>query len=678
MAKRIVFRCAIKRQRGHDIAADLPLNGCEISTDDVTASVSEVLSGECRLGSIDLRISNPELEVCDNLDMLTPISLLIPMSEKPLNITALYMFSSWWSRPAFIQSPAEIPDKTQVALFQYRDRFACFVPMVGKRCKAYLTGGTASELRLVLTALCGGISQVHEPLYLCAEAPSVDEAITKVFTELARIKNIRTRGQRRLPEMFRYLGWCSWDAFYTDVNEEGIRQKAAEFAEKQIPVKWMIIDDGWLTLKNRLLYDYHPDPEKFPDGFARMIGDIKSTTSVKWFGVWHALMGYWSGIAPDSPVAAQEADYLCRAMNGRLVPDPERGEGFYRDWYRVLNDQGISFVKVDGQGTIPLCFENTVPLAQAARGLHSALESGAARMDGAVINCMGMAMENILSRPATSVSRNSDDFSPIREDSFKEHLLENAYNALYHDQINCCDWDMFWTNHPDGKKHALLRAISGGPVYLSDRVGETLPEVLTPLCYADGKLLRMDRSAKPTEDCVFTDPMATGFLKLQNTAHDGKELIGGGIAVFSLIDKEIACSLSPAQISGITRCDRYAVYDYFRGTIRHVGYEESIECTVEGGGCRWFVILPVTGCCACFGLTDKYVGFTAIESINDDENKQTVILHGSGTITWASDRLPEHVEVNGQDMTEHVQTDGGLIRLPLPEKAVQTIVELRF
>ncbi len=678
MAKRTVFRCEVKRQRGHDIATDIPLNGGEISKDDITASVSEVLSGECRLGKIDLNISDQELEICDDLDMPAPVRLFIPMSEKPLNITALYMFSSWWSRPAFVQSPADMPDKTQVALFEYRDRYACFVPMVGNDFKAYLTGGTESELQLVLTALCGGISQVREPLYLYAEAQSVDEAITKVFRELARVKNIRTREQRRLPEMFRYLGWCSWDAFYTDVNETGIRQKAAEFAEKQIPVKWIIIDDGWLTLKNRLLYDYHPDPEKFPDGFTKMTEDIKSATSVKWFGVWHALMGYWSGISPDSPVAVQEAEYLCRTMNGRLVPDPERGEGFYRDWYRVLNDQGISFVKVDGQGTIPLCFENTVPLAEAARGLHSALESGAARMDGAVINCMGMAMENILSRPATSISRNSDDFSPKREDSFKEHLLENAYNALYHDQINCCDWDMFWTNHPDGKKHALLRAISGGPVYFSDRVGETVPEVLRPLCYADGELLRMDRSAKPTDDCVFADPMATGFLKLQNTARYGKNLIGGGIAVFSLTDKDISCSLSPARISGITKRDRYAVYDYFSGKVRYVGYDKPVECTVEGGGFRWFVILPVTGSCTCFGLTDKYVGFAAVESINDGENRQTVILCGSGTITWATDRSPKHVEVNGQDMTDHVQTDGGLIRLPLTEKAAQTIVEVQF
>ena len=678
MADHKVFRCEVMRQKGHDIVADVTMNGSEIIIDDVRVSLYEECSGECRMGRIDLCIGNPELEICNNLDMQKPIRLFIPMRDKPLNITALYLFSSWWTRPAFFESPADMPDKTQVALFKYRDRYGCFVPMVGDSFKAYLTGGTESELQLVLTALCGGISQVHEPLYLYAEAQSVDEAIATVFKELARIKNIRTREHRRLPEMFRYLGWCSWDAFYTDVNEDGVRQKAAEFAEKQVPVKWMIIDDGWLTLKDRLLSDFRPDPEKFPNGFTKMTEDIKSATTVEWFGVWHALMGYWSGISPEGSVAVQEADYLCRTMNGRLVPDPKRGEGFYRDWYRVLNDQGISFVKVDGQGTIPLCFENTVPLAKAARELHGALESGAARMDGAVINCMGMAMENILSRPNTAISRNSDDFFPMREDSFKEHLLENAYNALYHDQINCCDWDMFWTNHPDGQKHALLRAISGGPVYCSDRVGETIPEVLEPLCYADGELLQMDRSAKPTDDCVFTDPIKTGFLKLQNTARYGQDLIGGGIAVFNLSDKEIACSLSPAEISGITKCDRYVVFDYFRGMIHNVSCEESIECIVEGGGFGWFVVLPMTGSCTCLGLMDKYVGFTTVESIIDGQDSQKAILHGSGTITWASERSPKHVEVNGQDMTDLIQRNGELIQLPLPDKAGQTIIELQF
>lgn len=671
------LRCVIERQKSPVSELGLTMNG-ETERDGIRLSVSEEVSGGCRLCRLDLSIANEELSDCNNLAAQTPLRIFLPMEEQPRAVTAIYMFSPWWTRPAFVRGLSDIPDKTQVALFDFDDRFGCFVPMVGDRFKAYLTGGTDTELQLVLTALCGGISRVCEPLYLYAEASSVDQAITKVFTELARRKNIRRRDQRRLPEMLRYLGWCSWDAFYTDVNETGIREKAAELAKKHVPVKWMIIDDGWLTLKDRLLYDYRPDPEKFPGGFGKLTEDIRGSAGVEWFGVWHALMGYWSGICPDSPVARQEAEYLRRTANGRLVPDPDKGAGFYRDWYKVLNDQGISFVKVDGQGTIPQCFENTVPLGEAAGALHGSLENGASRMDGAVINCMGMSMENILSRPATAVSRNSDDFFPTREDSFREHLLQNAYNSLYHDQLYCCDWDMFWTTHVDSAKHALLRAISGGPVYCSDRVGETNADVLRPLAYSGGELPMMDRSAKPTADCIFTDPFESGFLKLQNTASFGSKLRGGGIAVYNYSAHGISCTVSPSEIDGLSPSERYLLYDYFAKTARIVRDDEQIECTLEGGEFRWYVFLPVTGAVTPVGLTDKYVGFTAVERIHNSENTQTVVLHEAGTFAFASDQMTRKITVNGVDVTDTAVRSGVLTVVESEENSGLTVVVIEL
>lgn len=96
-------------------------------------------------------------------------------------------------------------------------------------------------------------------------------------------------------------------------------------------------------------------------------------------------------------------------------------------------------------------------------------------------------MENILSRPTSAISRNSDDFMPNKENGFVEHLLQNAYNSVYHDELYYCDWDMFWTKHEDAVKHSLLRAISGGPIYVSDQIGDTNPDVLKPLAYHNGE-----------------------------------------------------------------------------------------------------------------------------------------------------------------------------------------------
>ena len=64
-------------------------------------------------------------------------------------------------------------------------------------------------------------------------------------------------------------------------------------------------------------------------------------------------------------------------------------------------------------------------------------------------------------------------------------------------------------------------------MYVSDKPGATDPNVLQPLRYRDGELLMMDRAAKPTEDCVFTDPLTNGVLKLHNVASYGEKKAGG-------------------------------------------------------------------------------------------------------------------------------------------------------
>ena len=676
----------------------------------------ESLSG-CTAGRLELQIVQDPEKQPEYLAKDAPVRVYLPM-ECPERITAMYMFNPWWTRPAFVESFAEIPDRTQIAFFKYRDACACFLPMAGDTFKAVLTGGTGTELCLEMSAGLGGYTRVDEIFYLFAKAPTVAGAVHTVFAQLAKLKGIRLREERRLPEPFRFLGWCSWDAFRTDVNETGIRQKAAELSEKRVPVKWMLIDDGWFTAQGRMLAGFAPDAAKFPSGFAQMTADIQKENGVKWFGVWHALAGYWDGIAPESALAAQQAAHLYQTVGGRLVPSPETGAGFYEDWYRLLSEQGIRFVKVDGQSSAPFYFENSIPVSKAVRGLGAALERGAYRMDNAVINCMGMAMENIAARPVSAVSRNSDDFVPQKEGGFTEHLLQNAYNAIYHNELYCCDWDMFWTNHPDAARHALLRAISGGPVYFSDRLGDTVPEVLQPLIYPDGRVLMMDRSARPTDDCIFTDPAQTGVLKLHNAAPWGEGRKAGGIAVYNLTAERQAFSFAPADIPELEACDRYWVYDFLGKTACSVGRNERYQDAIEAGAAAWYVVLPQsgrlqdsgaqtgdtqpgetqigitqpgspqtgdsqnsapkTGSAACLGLLEKYVGFTAVESSRESETESVFVLHARGTTGWLSEKAPRAVKLDGADVTDRVENSGYLWELPLAERSGKTVLSITW
>ncbi len=676
MPNETCIRCEVYCQKGRQYSAAFPLGG-GYEDEDLRVSVTEREDGGCRLGSVRVWLRNADNTESWNLRMESPVKLWLP-TPRPEKMTAMYMLNEWWTRPAFIERFEEVPARTQVLFLQYPDRCGCFVPMVGSAFKASAGPGSADAIALELQCGVGGLRQLDEPLYLYTEAPALGQAIHKAFAWLAGYKNIRLRDERRIPDMLRYLGWCSWDAFYRDVSEAGVRQKAAELRDKQVPARWMMIDDGWFESKDNLLRSMTPDPAKFPQGFAGLVRDLKEQYGVRWVGVWHALAGFWGGLDPNCAPAEAERAYLYRTASGKVLPSPYSGAGFFRDWYDMLRREGIRFVKVDGQSSTACYFENSIPLAEAAAGLGRALEEGSAAMDGDVINCMGMAMENILARRVSGVSRNSDDFFPARENYFVEHLLQNAYNALYHDELYHCDWDMFWTVHPDAEKHALLRAVSGGPVYVSDPVGKTDPAILKPLACLDGRLLMLSRAAKPTEDCAFTDPRAGGVLKLHNAGRYGEADCAGVIAAYNLTGAAQDFAFASADIPELDPAGCYWVYDFFAQKAALLQGGGRFAGALPAGGYGLYLLLPAGQRCAFLGLREKYAGFLAVESVQQRGDTALAVLRESGPAAWLAVQPPRLVRAGGADCTALVQAAGPLYTLDLPEAHGQTVLELTW
>ena len=79
---------------------------------------------------------------------------------------------------------------------------------------------------------------------------------------------------------------------------------------------------------------------------------------------------------------------------------------------------------------------------------------------------------------------------------------------LYH-----CDWDMFWTEHPHARVHAVLRLLSGGPVSCPDACGHTDAAVLRDLLAEDGTLPRPDEPARPVIASLLNDPEHTDGVR---------------------------------------------------------------------------------------------------------------------------------------------------------------------
>ncbi|GMH27307.1 hypothetical protein Nepgr_029150 [Nepenthes gracilis] len=77
---------------------------------------------------------------------------------------------------------------------------------------------------------------------------------------------------------------------------------------------------------------------------------------------------------------------------------------------------------------------------------------------------------------------------------------------------------MFHSLHPAAEYHASARAISGGPIYVSDEPGKHNFELLKKLVLPDGSILRAQLPGRPTKDCLFNDPARDGvsLLKIWN------------------------------------------------------------------------------------------------------------------------------------------------------------------
>lgn len=639
----------------------------------IKAAVNVEKQGNITIGSVSVELENQPFRENNNLCGRAPIRLSIELDEMPISMCATYQHRDWWSRPAFISSFEEVPERTQ-SLFVKGDKSVGYIlPMVGNKTKTYLTNGTGKAICFEMTAYTEGIHQVEDYCFIMSEGDELYDITKEVFHKVCQLKQVPTKEGRNYPEMFEYFGWCSWDAFYTDISEDKVLEKVDELNRKQIPIRWVLMDDGWLNIENQCLTSFKPDPKKFPREFKEMIQEIKQKTDIDWVGVWHAFGGYWGGIAPNSPLAMDRKDNLYATKNGKLIPhyDPEKGFGFWSKWYTYLKDQGIDFVKVDGQSALKNYYKNNEEIAKVATGAHKALESAVGMlMNGNIINCMGMAMENILSRPFTCISRNSDDFVPNEEKGFREHMLQNAYNALYHDNVYVCDWDMYWTNHLDAGKHALVRAISGGPIYVSDRIGETIQEEIMPLIYHDGKILRMDRCAKPTMDCIFDSPLGDNALKLTNTVNGT-----GAIAAFHISETTqlVEANLSPSDIYDLSG-EEFGAYNYFDRTFTILRKEESIHVQLTEKDYSLVLFIPMKKHVTPIGLINKYMSTHAVTFVKQSDLQTTIMLREGGEFAFYKAEAPTKIIVNGIDLTQRIMNENGFYRIDLSEYQEEIIL----
>lgn len=540
---------------------------------------------------------------------------------------AIENHSAFWCRPFWGESLSALPSRVQALLIQNDEKYVYYLPVCDSVFKT-LIRGSETGFEFYTYSNCNDVSVCnHQLAFLCMEGEEplqlMKEAAKAVCSLLEN--GLKLREEKTIPEVFNYLGWCSWDALQIRVNHEGLLEKARELGEKKVPVHFAIIDDMWadvpslnevpngITFKEmvRMMHaskmrSFEGDPKRFPKGMAAAIADMKEA-GIAEVGVWFPTTGYWAGLDPNGIEAQRQKENTVTLGDGQVIvaPDEQKARRYFDSQCESVRAWGADFVKIDNQG-FHKRYENVAPIGQSARAIQKGIDAATDRhFNGALINCMGMPSECMYNRTSV-VSRCSEDFMPESREWFAKNVLQCAYNGLLQGQFYVNDWDMWWTDDEQAVKNSICRAISGGPVYISDKIGRTNPEILKPLCLEEGRLILADESATPTADCLMTNPTTTErIFKIKNRIGES-----GVCAVFNINaeNKPVFGTLTPAE-TGIADGD-YIYYEYFTKQTGILKKGERLEITLaDNDAFRLYSFAPKSEDCDTYpGRTDLFMG----------------------------------------------------------------------
>lgn len=544
---------------------------------------------------------------------------------------AYYMRCQFWCRPAFGEDLSAVPDRTQALLYREGASWRVLWPLCGDTFTCTLVGGKQGLEAKIYCCTSTETAIERMPALLLFSGKSPYTVLKKAALAAEKILEgrVMTVGKKPFPQIFEYLGWCSWDAMRCHISEEKLKVKANEFKEKNIPVRWCILDDMWGHVKDlkgqpeeisthdlvkimhqSTLYALEADPDRFPNGLKGAIDNLHEAGFK--VGVWYPTTGYWKGLAPEGPLPAQLGNALITLPDGRVVaaPTPEGARGFHGAMQKMLKEAGADFVKIDNQSHYRNFYTEIAPVGKAAAAVQGAIEDVTEQNFGdGLINCMGMAGESMFHRRRSAVSRCSGDFSPENRAWFAKHIQQCAYNSLFQGQFHYSDWDMWWTDDEQAGKNVLCHAVSGGPIYVSDKIGRSRAEVLKPLCFDDGRILRADHQAAPVEKCLLQDPTASSAPLFVFNQASGC----GVVAAFNIhAENSPQTGTISATELGLA-AGRYLVREQLSGACCVLERGESLPVTLsDNDAFAFYVFYPLRTAVTPLGRIDKLLAPKAI------------------------------------------------------------------
>jgi len=538
--------------------------------------------------------------------------------------------------------------------------YFALVPVAGPKTMTWLYAGADGKLVLNFGTLGTEAVECDAPLFAWSRSADFYTACRQAWALAIKcepvIGSTDFRMNKKYPEVFRYLGWCSWEQYKWDISEKVLTDVVRRIDASGVPIRFLLVDDGHLDAgRDRRLRSFNPDKEKFPNGWGALLG-LRREEKIRWMGLWNTLSGYWDTISAENEFGHEINEHLVSLKKtGAVVPcnNPESTRVFYDAHIGAVREHGFDFVKIDCQARNIAWYLGSDNAVEAATNNLRALEGAANKHMDSMINCMAHSLPCVFNTRYSAVTRCSIDYKVGKISRAKSHLLQSYANTPWLCQTVWGDHDMFHSSDAGvGRIIAVSKAMSGGPVYLSDDPDDFIAEYVRPLCYEDGELLRPVAPAGPLPDSAFIDPMR------EPVAYRVIAPLPGGAAAVAAYNLYHPTSMVPIR-GFVTRQDyKHAggmiqpytgkwkvpaeglvVYDWHSGRAEKL--TDRYEFDLKGFADRLLHLCPVKKGWAVIGRTDKYLCPAAVEIVSISPSKLKLRMKESGPLAvWCETGTP--------------------------------------
>jgi raffinose synthase len=583
----------------------------------------------------------------------------------------------YWMEPFFGSAREAVPKETQLLLWKLSDsQYGVFLPLVSEDYRFTLE----SDDRGIRLAISGDLtSGIADPMLLSyIGCGSNYYQLVEDAMQLAaiRLKTFRLRKEKNEPAFLNGLGWCTWDAFYHDVDEEKVLKGLDSFSRGGVRPKFLILDDGAWDTEGDMLNDFAIQAAKFPSGLSKLVEKVKQCYGIEWFGIWHAFQGYWAGINPEGNLGRKY-----RWLHNRAIIRPweakeedvyliesEEACRFFNDLYRFLSKAGINLVKVDGQSALELFTDSKCNSNVSIMKTFQEAMQGSAQhhFGGNLIHSMCHGSDIPFNMKSSTVWRNSQDYFPEKGfDAQQKHIFINAMNNIWSSTFAIPDWDMFQTHQESSYFHAAARSISGGPIYVCDKPEKQNFDILNMLTISDGVVLRCDRPALPTSDCLFINCYEEPhLLKIANRVGDI-----GIIGLFHCYKGggELSGSFLPSEVPELEG-QQFAVYFNRESNLVVADADTVLQVVLSTMMFELISLTPIRQRFAPIGLLDKFNNAASIVKWVSLGNKHEVQLKdGGGSVGMYCKEEPTSVQINGCLSDYSYNSVNGLMTVSAPK-----------